>query len=184
MFRYVRRECNTIMRTLYKIVTNIVLAVVLLFAGVLFLPRIFGLQPLAVLSGSMEPTYHVGSLIYVKDVKPSSIQVGEPMTYRVNDNTMVTHRVVGKDEQAQTFQTKGDANNNQDGGEVSYGNVVGKPIFSIPLLGYAAVYAATKSGTIVLITAILVILILTFLPDLLMGKEEKKTEVQDGANKK
>ena len=61
------------MRKAYKIITNVILIIMLLLVAMLFLPRVVGLKPLAVLSGSMEPTYHVGSLIYVKSVEPSSI---------------------------------------------------------------------------------------------------------------
>ena len=162
------------MKKAYKIITNVILVVMLLLVAMLFLPRVVGLKPLAVLSGSMEPTYHVGSLIYVKSVDPSSIEVGDPMTYKISADTMVTHRVVEKNEEAQTFRTKGDANDNEDGGDIAYANVVGKPLISIPFLGYIAVYAGTKTGMIVMITAVLVVLILTFLPDLLLGKDDGK----------
>ncbi|UWP60918.1 signal peptidase I [Ruminococcus gauvreauii] len=162
------------MKKIYKAVTTILLVALIALVAALFLPRVFGLQPLAVLSGSMEPTYHVGSLIYVQDVDPADIEVGDPMTYTIGEGTMVTHRVVEKDEENQTFQTKGDANENVDGGAVAYSEVVGRPAFSIPLLGYVAVYAATRTGMIIMITAILVVLILTFLPDMLMGKDEKE----------
>ncbi len=162
------------MKKVYKAVTTILLVALIALVAALFLPRVFGLQPLAVLSGSMEPTYHVGSLIYVQNVEPASIEVGDPMTYTIGEGTMVTHRVVEKDEENQTFKTKGDANENVDGGTIAYSEVVGRPAFSIPLLGYIAVYASTKTGMIIMITAILVVLILTFLPDLLMGKDDKE----------
>lgn len=96
------------------------------------------------------------------------------MTYKISADTMVTHRVVEKNEEAQTFRTKGDANDNEDGGDIAYANVVGKPLISIPFLGYIAVYAGTKTGMIVMITAVLAVLILTFLPDLLLGKDDGK----------
>lgn len=148
-----------------------------ILAALLFLPRIFGLQPLAVLSGSMEPTYHVGSLIYVDKVGADKISVGDPMTFKLSGETVVTHRVVEKNEAEQYFVTKGDANENVDGGEVAFSNVIGKPLFSIPLLGYLATYAGTKTGKIILVTIILVVLILTFLPDILM-KDEKDGGVE------
>lgn len=161
------------MRKAYKFITTLLLVIMIAVVAVLFLPRVVGLQPLAVLSGSMEPTYHVGSLIYVKDVDSSSIEVGDPVTYQISENTMVTHRVVSIDEGAQTLRTKGDANEVEDGAEVSFHNIVGKPLFTIPFLGYAAAYAATRSGIIIMITVILVIMILTFLPDI-VSKEEKE----------
>ncbi|MGL4284256.1 hypothetical protein [Eubacterium aggregans] len=55
------------MRKAYNIVTTIILILLVGLAAIMMLPRLLGMTPLAVLSGSMEPTYHVGSLIFVKD---------------------------------------------------------------------------------------------------------------------
>lgn len=164
------------MKKAYHIFTTVLLVILILAAAILFLPRFLGMTPLAVLSGSMEPTYHVGSLIYVKDADPSSVQVGDPITFKISDDTMVTHRVVAIDQEAQTFQTKGDANDNVDGGAVAYENLVGKPVFTIPMMGYLAVYANTTAGMIIMVTIILVILILTFLPDFLMKGDDEEDE--------
>ena len=166
------------MKKIYHILTSLILVILIALAAILFLPKLLGMTPLAVLSGSMEPTYHVGSLIYVKDADPQDVQIGDPITFKISDDTMVTHRVVAIDTEAQTFQTKGDANDNVDGGAVAYENLVGKPVFTIPYMGYLAVYANT-TGMIVMVTVILVILILTFLPDFLMkddDEEEKETK--------
>lgn len=169
------------MRKVYKIITNIILTVLIVIVALLFAPRIFGLTPLAVLSGSMEPTYHVGSVIYIEKPDPEDIQVGDAITFTISDDsTMVTHRVVEKNEQEKYFKTKGDANDVEDGGEVLYSSVVGKPVFTIPLLGFAAAYAATKSGLIILITLIVVVLILTFLPDMLLKEEKDGKDDNDG----
>lgn len=173
------------MKKAYQIFTSILLVILILAAAVLFLPKFVGMTPLAVLSGSMEPTYHVGSLIYVKDADPEEVQVGEPITFKISDDTMVTHRVVAIDTDARTFQTKGDANDNVDGGAVAYENLVGKPVFTIPYMGYLAVYANTTTGMIITVTIILVILILTFLPDFLMkgDDEEEKAEKKEAPGK-
>ena len=164
------------MKKAYKIFTTLLLIILIAMAAILFLPKLLGMTPLAVLSGSMEPTYHVGSLVYVKDADPAEVQVGDPITFKISDDTMVTHRVVAIDTEAQTFQTKGDANDNVDGGAVAYQNLVGKPVFTIPYMGYLAVYANTTTGMIVMVTVILVILILTFLPDFLMKDNDSKGE--------
>ena len=164
------------MKKVYQAVTTLLLIILIAMAAILFLPKLLGMTPLAVLSGSMEPTYHVGSLVYVKDADPAEVQVGDPITFKISDDTMVTHRVVAIDTEAQTFQTKGDANDNVDGGAVAYQNLVGKPVFTIPYMGYLAVYANTTSGMIVMVTVILVILILTFLPDFLMKDNDGKGE--------
>lgn len=63
----------------------------MLIAGI----RLLGFSPYAVLSGSMEPAYHVGALIYVEKAAPEEIKVGNPITFVPNDDLVAaTHRVV------------------------------------------------------------------------------------------
>ena len=76
------------------------------------------------------------------------------------------------EETAYYFQTKGDANNSPDGTPVYYKNVVGVPRVTIPYLGYLAHWLQTPRGRIMGITIAAVIVILTFLPDLLKWVDE------------
>ena len=145
---------------------------VLLLAVALAGVKLLGITPYTVLSGSMEPTYHVGSIIYVIDVEPEELKVGDPITYVIGGGTVVTHRIVditvGSDDPNDIrFKTKGDNNNIEDGEPVRAANVIGKPIFSIPLLGYVAYFIQTPPFSYFAIGACIVILLLTFLPDLL-----------------
>lgn len=55
-------------KKIWNTVTSVLVAVVVILALLLVGARVVGLQVFTVLSGSMEPTYHVGSLIYVKKV--------------------------------------------------------------------------------------------------------------------
>lgn len=177
------------MKKAYHFITTIILIILVALAAVMILPRFLGMTPLAVLSGSMEPTYHVGSLIYVADADPQDVVQGDPITFKISADTMVTHRVIAVDPIHQCFYTKGDANNTPDGGSVTYDHLVGKPAFTIPLLGYLAVYAQSKTGMIILVTVILVVLILTFVPDFLFDddndeKDAKMKEKNHGKAKK
>ena len=196
------------MRTIKKIwnlINTLLVTVVVLLAIALVGVRLVGLTPYAVLSGSMEPTYHVGSLIYVRDVAPEDVQVGDALTFVVNEDLLVaTHRVVDiqvvtereepvldengqpmldedgeeitqmvpVDEPVYYYQTKGDANNEVDGSLVHYKNIVGKPVFSIPYLGYLSSWLQTKKGMIMGASIALVVLILTFLPELLNAVDD------------
>ena len=82
-------------RKLFRWISNIAVIAILICAILLVGVRIVGLTPYAVLSGSMEPTYHVGSLIYVQKIDPAEITVGMPITFVVNEDLlMATHRVV------------------------------------------------------------------------------------------
>lgn len=163
--------------------TLIVIAVValaILLAGV----RIVGLTPYVVLSGSMEPTYHTGSLIYDKKVDPFTLKEGDVITFMVSEDTLATHRIVGvvpdEDEPGTIrFRTKGDANDAEDGTLVHYKNVVGTPVFTIPYLGYFSNWITHAPGKYIAITAAVVFLILLFLPDMLKKADEADKKVAE-----
>ncbi|MBR4087262.1 MAG: signal peptidase I, partial [Clostridia bacterium] len=91
--------------------------VVLMVSCAVFLmgSRLVGYQCYTVISGSMEPKYSVGDLIYVKKVDPTAIHVGDDITFVLNEDLVVaTHRVVRIDAENQRFYTKGLANEIED----------------------------------------------------------------------
>lgn len=160
MNKRLKRVWNVVSWTL--ILCVVVLAVLL--GGI----RLIGYKPYAVISGSMEPTYHVGSLIYVKKVPPEKIQVGDPITFVLNEDLVVaTHRVIEIDAANQQFFTKGDANNAPDGAPVHFNNLIGKPMFTIPQLGYFSTWVTEPPGTYIAICAVIILVLLFFLPELL-----------------
>ena len=159
-------------------ISGILVAVVVLLAVALVGVRVVGLQPYVVLSGSMEPTYHVGSLIYVKSVDYKELKVGDPITFLISEDTVATHRIIEvlpDEEEPNTIRyfTKGDANDAPDGSSVHYKNIIGKPVFSIPYLGYVSNYIQTPPGKYVAISGCALLMLLVFLPDI-FAKEDKK----------
>jgi len=188
------------LRKLWNCVTSLAVAVIVALAFLLVGVRLIGLTPYAVLSGSMEPTYHVGALIYVKDAEPYEVQVGDPITFVVNEDLLVaTHRVVnidirtskqeiipGQDGTSTTtvevpleefeyyFYTKGDANDAADGAPVYYKNLIGVPVFTIPYLGYLSSWLQTREGSIMGICIGIVLIMLIFMPDMLRAVDEPK----------
>lgn len=102
-------------------------------------PIIFGYKPLVVLTGSMKPTYKVGSVIYYHKVAEDKLKVGDAITYEVEDDTLVTHRIFSI-ENGQ-YETKGDANDSPDPYRIEYKNIKGKVAkISIPVVGKAFVF--------------------------------------------
>ncbi len=155
-------------KRLWNIASTILVVIVVIFAVLLTGIRLIGLHPYTVLSGSMEPTYHTGSLIYVKEAKPEEIEVGQAITFVLNEDLVVaTHRVIEIDEENQRFYTKGDANQSADGAPVHFKNLIGIPLFSIPFLGYVSSYIQSPPGLYVALAAGAVLLLLLFLPELL-----------------
>ena len=166
-------------RKIWDVFTSILVAGVVILAVLLAGVRLVGLEVYTVLSGSMEPTYHTGSLIYVQDVDPYEIEAGQVITFLLDEDTVATHRVVEvlPDENDPTvvrFRTKGDANDTEDGSPVHYKNVLGSPVFSIPQLGYLANYIQNPPGTYIAISVGAILLLLILLPELFSGDEEDK----------
>lgn len=174
---------NKTLKRIWNIVTWILVLAVAVLAILLAGVRIVGFRPYAVLSGSMEPTYHVGSLIYVREAAPETIEVGDPITFVLNEDLVVaTHRVIGIDAANQTFTTQGDANSTPDAAPVAFQNLVGKPIFTIPLLGFLADWITHPPGLYIAIAAGLILALLVFLPELLEkadAADKRKAQIQD-----
>ena len=168
------------LKKIWNAVTTILVVLVVILAVMLVGVRLVGLQVYTVLSGSMEPTYHVGSLIYVKSVDPAELAAGDVITFMLDEDTLATHRIVevvpdSEDPETLRFRTKGDANEAEDGSLVHYKNVVGSPVFSIPKLGYFANYIQKPPGLYVGISVAAILMVLVFLPDLFAKDEKSET---------
>lgn len=173
------------MKLVWNVVSSLILAVIVAMAVLLVGVRLIGLRPFVVLSGSMEPTYHVGSMIYVKSMDPNDIQVGDPITFVINEDLDVaTHRVIEIDAENQHFYTKGDANDVADGSPVHFNNLVGKPVFTIPYLGYVSDWITNPPGMYIAITGAVIYLILMFLPDVLAKAEEADRRAEEKKKEK
>ncbi len=159
--------------------SGIVLAVVIAIVIVLLAPRVFGYDILVVLSGSMEPTYHVGSVVYVdKNVKADEIEVGDPITFYKEENVVATHRAIQIDKENQQFITKGDANNTQDINPIPFSSLIGKAVFTIPMIGFVSVYIKTAKGIIAACFVLALVVLLYAIPEIL------KVEVDEPGRKK
>ena len=166
-------------KKVWDTVTTVLVVLVVVFAVFLMGSRLVGLQVFHVVSPSMEPTYSEGDLIYVKAVDPDSVKVGDPITFVLNEDLVVaTHRVVAIDSENRHFTTKGDASKTEDAAPVHFNNLIGIPVFAIPLLGYVSAYIQSPPGMYIAIAFGVVLLAAVFLPDLL-AKKDKKEEPQE-----
>lgn len=166
-------------KRIWNITTTIAVVLFAFLALLLCGVRLIGLRPYVVLSGSMEPVYHVGSLIYVKEVEYTELESGDVITFMLNEDTVATHRIVEvvideEDPTVYRYRTKGDANNTEDGNLVHYKNVIGSPVFSIPYLGYLANYIQRPPGLYLAIAMGAFLILLVFLPDIFMDDKKSK----------
>lgn len=171
----VRKVCN--------VLSSLILILLVALAVLLLVPRFMGYYTLAVLSGSMEPEISVGAIVYAKEIEPEELKVGDILTYRINESTMVTHRIVEIDTTEKQFITKGDANDVIDGNPVTYDQVVGKTVFHVPFVGYISIYIRTPLGIAAICGVLFVMLLLNLLPELFEKKEKTPTDNKNENNK-
>lgn len=100
-----------------------------------FLWHFTGLQFYTVMSGSMEPTLPVGSLVCAISADGGQLQKGDVIVYQQGENKIV-HRIWEISPQQRTVITKGDANENPDVAPVPFAQIQGRLIWSVPWMGY------------------------------------------------
>ena len=167
---------NNTLKKIWNIVSTALVVLMVLCAVFLMGSRVMGYQCFTVISGSMEPKYSVGDLIYVKKVDANTIQVGDDITFILNEDLVVaTHRVVRIDAENQRLYTKGLANEIEDSDPVHFNNVIGVPKFAIPKLGYVSDFVQNPPGMYITIAIGAVLILAVFLPDMI-GKKKKEEE--------
>lgn len=157
-----------------KRLTDAVLVIGMLILFFLSFPQVIGLDCYAVVSGSMEPELPVGSLIYVKEKAPASIEIGEIITFRLEyAQEYVTHRVAKKNSSAQYFFTKGDRNQEVDPVPVKWDAVCGVKVCCIPYGGYVLQFLNNWKGKCAVLSSFLA---LHFIKEVLENEPKEKKE--------
>lgn len=118
-----------------------------------------------VLSGSMEPVYDVGDIVFVERVSPAAVGVGDVITFRLEpgSTTLVTHRVIAVEETAAgpSFRTQGDANEDPDPAPVAAENLVGRVAFAMPLYGHFLGLVKSRLGNLIFLVLPGVVILVT-----------------------
>lgn len=115
-------------------------------------PKIFGITPLIVMSGSMEPAIMPGDVVVIKEQDSNEYKLGDVVTYLEGQITY-THRIIAEEDGL--FVLKGD-NNNVTDDNISPTQLIGKVFLTIPKIGYAILYLKTLPGMLVLLLFLLI----------------------------
>lgn len=120
----------------------------LAFAG----SQLFGVKPLVVVSGSMEPTLPVGSVVFSRATPASEISAGQIVTVeRPRNLGLVTHRLVESTATgtgSYSFVLRGDANTANDAEPYDVTSA-GVYVWHVPWLGFVAATLQTQGGMLV-----------------------------------
>lgn len=169
-----------------RTITTLLVCLAIVFAFFISIIRVFGFKVYGVLTGSMEPAYPTGSLIYVRDVDPETLRIGDVITFSLSPNVIATHRIVDivpdeNNPSIRRFQTKGDANNSVDASLVNPTHIIGKVIFSVPYLGDIANYIQNPPGTYVAILVSGILIFLVFMTDAATSEKFKFLQKKEPA---
>jgi signal peptidase len=171
----------------WKIVYYIVmgfLAVVVLVLILSAFPIAGNFKILTVLSGSMEPKIHTGSVVFVnpeKDYKIGDIitfgpysKTKPPTTHRIFDIKVVSGEPV--------YITRGDANESPDTREIAKKDVVGKVLFSVPYFGYVISFIKKPFGFVLLIIVPAILILFDEIRKIINEVKQKNLEKEKTKN--
>lgn len=120
---------------------------------------LFGCEAYIIKTNSMEPSIKNGDVVITKKVPEEKIQVGDIITFK-QDADIITHRISRiEEENGKKYITKGDNNNIEDSSKITYQEIKGKEIITIPYLGKIINILQNK---IVFWIILLIILIMCF----------------------
>lgn len=138
-----------------------------------------GIRSFIVLTGSMEPTISVGTIVFTH---PFEIYKLNDVIAFKKENKTVTHRIVDLESKNGFifYRTMGDANNVSDSELITRSSVLGNVFFAIPYLGRVVFFIKTVPGylSLIVLPAILYIIFELLNINNEMKKESEKKFVQ------
>ena len=183
-----KKETGKKILNIVKWIFNVVIGIfIVLFILVVCLQRFsnnelafFDYRMFTVLTGSMEPKYNVGDVLFAKEIDPNDIQVGDAISYLgksgdVKDK-VVTHEVVEietSENGEKLFHTKGIANIIED--PIVYEDqIYGKIIHKSTILSFISKTIRTPIGLVILIIIPVFYIIGSEMLSALLSREEKR----------
>lgn len=174
---------RSIWSALLRITSILMIALVILSSAPASVPRIFGYQVYQIVSGSMEPAIPVGSAIYVKEYAGEALQSGDVIAFWVDDS-VIAHRILQIDYDAQQVFTKGDANEAPDMNPVSFEQIIGKVEYSVPVIGTMMMLYAIPFGKICVFIFLMAGVLFQLLAGRLQNRNEKHRDELNEASAK
>lgn len=106
-------------------------------------PMLLGWHSTTVMTGSMEPSLHVGDVVVSKPVDPHQLRKGQVLLFHDPDHTGVLrmHRFDTLNTDG-TLTTKGDANPTADSTPITRSAVLGVGYLRVPLIGIPVIWAS------------------------------------------
>lgn len=166
-----RRENVKIAKKVIEIVAIILMYNIILIAissaNKISIINILGYKSYIIKTNSMEPTISINDVVIAKKVEKKEIKTGDVITFLQNGE-VITHRITQIDENGD-YTTKGDNNNIEDTFKITYENIEGKHILTIPYLGKIVQILDNK-----IVFLIITLIILIFILIRIQNQEKKE----------
>jgi signal peptidase len=143
---------------------------------------LLGYEPMVIVSGSMQKTIPVGSLVVSHKVDPQELEVGDVISFQkpIGAKGLDTHRIVAirNDKGKRLYQTKGDSNPIVDPWVISFdpGTAAHRMAFSVPYAGNALILARSRLGRLSLVGFVCLILLLSIFKGIAATARDKTQE--------
>lgn len=133
-----------------------------------------------VLSGSMRPGLPVGGVVITQRVPIDSLQVRDVVVFHRPDqpDELVVHRIISltPGPSGPVIRTQGDANDAVDPWRATlHGDTAYRAVFSLPLIGYAAVWAHSPTGRATFMLAGLLLVVIAATGIVAQGYRSRRT---------
>lgn len=165
------------MKKIINIISMIVVLIVIMLLALVTTVTHFGITPYS---------YKKGTVIYVKQTDISELKSGDRITYRLNENgEIATNTVQSLDLEKGLFYINdkelsyGDNLSSDELVPFTVDSIIGKTLFTVPLLGYAVDYISTKTGFAVFLAVVAFFIITAFVtaaPSVKVKKSNKESK--------
>ena len=139
-------------------------------------------QPMTIVTGSMQKTIPVGSLVVDRSVDPETLRVGDVISFEkpLGAHGIDTHRIVAikQEHGRRLFQTKGDSNPIVDPWIIRFdrGMTAHRMAFSVPYLGRVLLVAHSRTGRLALVVYASFVVLLSLLNAIATGAQRRTDE--------
>lgn len=158
------------------LIYNIIL-IALSSANKISVVNILGYKSYIIKTNSMEPTISINDVVITKMVKKEEIKIGDVITF-LQDGEVITHRITQIDDNG-NYTTKGDNNNIEDIFKITYENIEGKHILTIPYLGKIVQAIDNKIVFLIITLIILIFMLITIQNQEKRENRREKKKIED-----
>ena len=158
------------------LIYNIIL-IALSSANKISVVNILGYKSYIIKTNSMEPTISINDVVITKKVKKEKIKKGDVITF-LQDGEVITHRITQIEDNG-NYTTKGDNNNIEDTFKITYENIEGKHILTIPYLGKIVQVLDNKIVFLIITLIILIFMLITIQNQEKRENRREKKKIED-----